>query len=200
MCQKVVVREGMRKELVLSNGRGTTLQLPLPGPIREPGGVQERTQERTREENTNFAASARDTTKSTLSPSDVEESLISKIVATGLLNFRCIKRSIATLAPSTTSARRLFCLTGRIEFRVFVQPLHVLVVMETTGTPPPLDPNVTKPILSRSPRFWTRNLNASRRSVILSPCIDEDTGITTTKSKGTWIEVGRRWLDPRPEF
>ena len=140
---------------------------------------------RVKADGTNLAASARETTKSTLSASDVDESLMSSIVAIGLLAFRCISKSIATLAPSTTSARRLFCPTGRIELRILVQPDHAFVVMPTRGTPPPLEPKVTNPIRSRSPKFWTRNLSASRRSVILRPCIEEDTGITTTMSKGT---------------
>jgi len=110
----------------------------------------------------------------------------------GLLALRCMSRSIATLAPSTTSARKLFCPTGRIELSILVQPFQAFVVMPTSGTPPPLDPNVTKPILSLSPRFWTRNLSASRRSVILRPCMDEETGITTTMSRGTCTEAGMR--------
>ena len=151
--------------------------------------------------NTNFAASARDTTKSTLSPSEVEESLIKRIVAIGLLDLRCIRRSMATFAPSTTSARRLLPPTGRIEAKILDQPDQVLVVMPTKGTPPPLDPKVTRPILSRSPKFCTKNLNASRKSVILSPCIDEDTGITTTMSSGTWIDTGKRGsIKPRGEL
>ena len=49
---------------------------------------------------TYLAASARETTKSTLSASDVDASLMSMIVAIGLLYLRCISRSIATLGNS----------------------------------------------------------------------------------------------------
>lgn len=113
------------------------------------------------------------------------------MVAIGLLALRCMSKSMATLAPSTTSARRLFCPTGRIWFKILVHPFHVLVVMPTNGTPPPLDPNVTKPIRSFSPRFCTRNLSASRSRVIFNPCIDEETGMTTTISSGTCTDAGK---------
>jgi hypothetical protein len=146
-----------------------------------------------------LAASARDTTKSTLSPSAVEESLIRRMVAMGLLDLRCMSRSMATLAPSTTSARRLFWPTGRMALMTLVHPDQVLVVMPTSGTPPPPDPNVTRPIRSRSPRFWTRNFSESRRSVILSPCIEDETGMTTTMSSGTCMPAGTR-CSIRPEW
>ena len=134
---------------------------------------------------TYFAASALWTTKSTLSASEVDESLIKRIVEIAFAAFLCISRSMATLAPSTTSARKLFCPTGRIDARVLFQPVQALVVIPTRGTPPPLEPNVTRPMRSRSPRFWTRNLNVSRRRLILSPCIDEEMGTTRTISIGT---------------
>lgn len=112
----------------------------------------------------------------------------------GLLFFLCIRRSMATLAPSTTSARRLFCPKGRMEFSASGHPDQLFVVIPTIGTPPPPDPKVTSPIRSRPPRFWTRNLSASRRSVIFNPCIEDDTGMTTTISRGTWTGDGNEML------
>src|SRR5450432_3932861 len=140
---------------------------------------------------TYFAASARDTTKSTLSASDVDESLIRRIEAIGLFDFRCMSRSMATFAPSTTSAWWLFCPTGLMEASTFDQPLHALVVIPTRGTPPPLDPKVTRPMRSLSPRFCTINLSASRTRLILTPCIDEEIGTTTTMSIGTCTALGK---------
>lgn len=116
--------------------------------------------------------------------SEVDESLISRIVAMGFVDLRCISKSIATLAPSTTSARKLFVPTGRIDCIILDHPFQVFPVILTSGTPPPLEPKVTSPILSLSPRQCTINFSVSRSRLIFKPCIDEETGITTTISKG----------------
>ena len=64
-------------------------------------------------------------------------------------------------------------------------PGQAFVVMPTIGTPPPPEPNVTSPIRSRSPRVWTMNRKASRTRLILTPCMEDEMGTTTTTSMGT---------------
>lgn len=106
----------------------------------------------------------------------------------GLLDFLCMRRSMATFAPSTTSARRLFCPTGRMDAMTCSQPFQFFVVSPVKGTPPPLEPNVTRPSRSRSPRLCTTNRRHSRSRLILRPCIDDETGMTTTISSGICSE------------
>lgn len=101
---------------------------------------------------TYLAASARETTKSILSASEDEESLMTIMLVNGLLDFRCIKRSIATLVPSTGSARELFWPADLMASTTLGQPDHALLVIPMSGTPALLEPKVTKPMRSRPPR------------------------------------------------
>lgn len=110
---------------------------------------------------------------------------MTRMLDSGLFILRSIRISMATLAPSTGSERGLFCAADLIDSMTFVHPGQALFVIGTNGQDALLEPNVTKPSLSRPPKDWIMNFNKSRRRVIFKECIDEETGITRTMSTGT---------------